>query len=116
MTNYYYLGSDKPLSIGNGTLDLVHVEPFHIKGMKYPIQVEIINGIEKDWELQALHQYLITHFQNNKESTVEVVHLLNSNRTDFHITERNNMEVQSLIDYQVLRLKEGHRLAIIKNK
>lgn len=57
MTSYYYLASDQKLGKGTGTLDLVE-STMTIPGFDYPIQLEIVNGVEKKHELRELLQYI----------------------------------------------------------
>ncbi|MGD6805305.1 hypothetical protein [Rossellomorea aquimaris] len=55
---YYYLASDQKLGSGNGTIGMAMSALELVSGFDYPIQVENINGLEKEWELRALLQYI----------------------------------------------------------
>ncbi|MGD6969434.1 hypothetical protein ACQCVP_23935 [Rossellomorea vietnamensis] len=49
------------LGLGNGTIGIAMSESELIPGFDYPILVEVINGLEKEWELRALLQYIQKH-------------------------------------------------------
>ncbi|WP_155979483.1 hypothetical protein [Sporosarcina ureae] len=52
MTNYYYIASDKKLEDGNASLQIIETEEWMIPGFDYPVQREIVNGVDKHWELR----------------------------------------------------------------
>ncbi|GGA74826.1 hypothetical protein [Ornithinibacillus halotolerans] len=68
MTYYYYLASDQIMGLGTGTLDLTKTDDV-IPGFDYPVQLDIFNGVEKEWELRALLQFVRNHTEPYKDCT-----------------------------------------------
>ena len=114
MTNYYYLASDQPMGLHNGSIDLTETEPSIIPGFDYPIQLEIYNGLEKDWELQELLQYIRNHTAPYKVCTVQIANVLNSNRVPLEIQKKDKVFLHEIVNPKQLLLQEGHLLAIKK--
>lgn len=112
MTHYYYIASDKKLGLGNGTLDFVPTD-YSIPGFDYPVQLEVLS-LEKDWELMALLQYIRNHTAPHKECTIQIAHLLNSNRVELKVYEKSKILLRNIVDPKQLLLKEGHLLTIKK--
>jgi hypothetical protein len=114
MTYYYYLASDQKLGSGNGTIGIAMSAPELIPGFDFPIQVEIINGLEKEWELRALLQYIQNHSVPYKTCTVQVANLLNSNRVELKVRSKSKVLLHEITDPKQLLLEEGQLLTIKK--
>lgn len=114
MTNYYYLASDQKLGLGNASLDFIETEPWMIPGFDYPVQREIINGVEKEWELRELLQYIRNNTASHKVCTVQVAHLLNSDEVELRIQKKSSLQLHEIVDPKQLLLQEGHLLTINK--
>jgi hypothetical protein len=114
MTNYYYLASDQKLGLGNASLDFLETEPWMIPGFDYPVQREIFNGVEKEWELRELLQYIRNYTAPHKVCTVQVAHLLNSNQVELKVQKKSNLQLHEIVDPKQLILPEGHLLTINK--
>lgn len=112
MTYYYYIASDKKLGLGNGTLDFVETD-YGIPGFDYPVQLEILS-LEKEWELQALLQYIHNHTAPYKVCTVQIANLLNSNRVDLKVREKSKLLLHHIVDPKQLLLEERQLLIIKK--
>lgn len=82
MTQYYYLASDQPLAVGNGSLEFAEATRENILGFNFPVQREIYNGVNKTWQLRELHQYIVNHLNRYEKCTVHMAHLLNSSVVD----------------------------------
>lgn len=113
MTYYYYLASDQKMGLGNGSIDFNETDG-HIPGFDYPIQLEIFNGIEKDWELRELLQYIRNHTSPNEVCTVQIANLLNTHREPLKIKRKSNILLHEIIDPKQLLLEEGSLLTIKK--
>ena len=114
MTNYYYLSSDQKMALGNCSIDFTKSEMDIIPGFDYPIQLEIYNGIEKEWELRELLQYIHNHCAPYKVCTVQIAHLINSNRVELEVQKSSNILLHEIVDPKQLLLQEGHLLTIKK--
>lgn len=114
MTNYYYLASDQKLGLGNASLDFIETEPWMISGFDYPVQREIFNGVEKEWELRELLQYIRNCTAPHKVCTVQVAHLLNSDQVELKVHKKSNLQLHEIVDPKQLLLQEGHLLTINK--
>lgn len=114
MTNYYYLASDQQLRAGNASLDFIETEPWLIPGFDFPVQREIFNGVEKDWALRELLQYIRNHFSTHEFCMVQIAHLINSNLTELKVQKKSEINLDELIDRKQLLLEEGHLLTIKK--
>lgn len=114
MTNYYYLASNQQLRAGNASLDFLEAEPWLIPGFDYPVQREIFNGVEKDWALRELLQYIQNHFASYECCTVQVAHLINSNLSEVKVQKKSEINLDELINRMQLLLEEGHLLTIKK--
>lgn len=73
MTNYYYLASDQQLRNGNASLEFVETEPSLIPGFDYEVQREVYNGVEKDWALRELLQYIRNQAARYEFCTIELL-------------------------------------------
>ena len=114
MTNYYYLASDQKMGLGNGSLDMTEAEVETIPGFDFPVQVEIVNGVEKAWELRELLQYIQNHMAPYKVCTVQVANLLNSNRVELKVQKKSNILLHELTEPSQLFVQEGQLLTINK--
>ncbi|MBP3951828.1 hypothetical protein [Bacillus suaedae] len=114
MTNYYYLASDKKMGSGIGSVDFTKTEPHLIPGFDYPIQIEIFNGIEKDWQLQELLHYIRNHTAPYEVCTVQIANVINSNRTELEIQKKHKVLLNEIVDPKQLLLQEGHLLTVKK--
>ena len=114
MTNYYFLASDQKLGAGNGSVEFTETEPYIIPGFDFPIQIEIFNGIEKDWELQELVQYIHRHTRPYEECTIQIAHLLNSNLEELSVQTKHTLLLHEIVDPKQLLLQEGHLLTVKK--
>lgn len=113
MTDYYYLASDQKMGLGNGTLALTEAEDI-IPGFDSPVQLEIFNGVEKEWELRALLQYIRNHTEPYQVCTVQIANLINSNKVELMAREKSKILLHEIIDPKQLLLQEGHLLTIKK--
>ncbi|MGD7025282.1 hypothetical protein ACQCVK_22410 [Rossellomorea vietnamensis] len=111
---YYYLASDQKLGSGNGTIGMAMSALELVSGFDYPIQVENINGLEKEWELQALLQYIQNHTAPYKICPVQVANLLNSNRVELKVRSKSKVLLHEIAEPEQLLLEEGHLLIIKK--
>ena len=114
MTNYYYLASDQKLGLGNASLDFTEIEPWMIPGFDYLVQVEIFNGVKKEWELRELLQYICNYTAPHKVCTVQIANLLNSNQVELRVQKKSNLLLHEIVDPKQLLLQEGHLLTIKK--
>ncbi|PIC70107.1 hypothetical protein CSV77_10115 [Sporosarcina sp. P16b] len=114
MTNYYYLASDQKLGSGNASLGFIDTDAWLIPGFDYPVQREIINGVEKGWELRELLQYIRNHTAPYDVCTVQIANLLNSNRVELKIQKKSNLLLHEIVDPKQLLLQEGHLLTVNK--
>lgn len=114
MTNYYYLASDQKMGLGNGSLDMTEAEVETIPGFDFPVQVEIVNGVEKAWELRELLQYIQNHMAPYKTCTVQVSNLLNSNRVELKVQKKSNILLHEITESRQLFVQEGQLLTINK--
>lgn len=114
MTNYLYLASDQKMGLGNGSLDITEADFEKVPGFDYPVQVEIVNGVEKAWELRELLQYIQNHMAPYKTCTVQVANLLNSNRVELKVQKKSNILLQELTEPSQLFVQEGQLLTIKK--
>lgn len=114
MTNYYYLASNQKMGLGNGSLDITEADLEEIHGFDYPVQVEIVNGVEKVWELRELLQYIQNHMAPYKVCTVQVANLLNSNRVELKVQKKSNILLHEITEPRQLFVQEGHLLTIKK--
>lgn len=113
MTYYYYLASDQKMGLGTGTLDLTVADDI-IPGFDYPVQLEIMNGIEKEWELRELLQYIRNHTASYKVCTVQIANLLNSNKVEMKVREKSKILLHEISDPKQILLSEGQLLTIKK--
>ncbi|GEN89808.1 hypothetical protein [Oceanobacillus sojae] len=113
MTNYYYLASDQKMGQGNGTLDFIEINEV-IPGFDYPVQIEIYNGLEKEWELRALLQYIRNHTESYKVCTVQIAHLISSNHFELKARRKSKVLLHEIVDPMQLLLQEGELLTIKK--
>ena len=113
MTYYYYLASDQKMGLGTGTLDLTVADDI-IPGFDYPVQLEIMNGIEKEWELRELLQYIRNHTASYKVCTVQIANLLNSNKVELKVREKSKILLHEISDPKQILLSEGQLLTIKK--
>lgn len=114
MTYYYYLASDKKMALGNGSIDFTETDFHTIPGFDYPIQLEIYNGIEKEWELRALLQYIRNHTAPYKVCVVQIANLINSNKVELKVENKSKILLHEITDAKQLLLEEGHLLTIKK--
>ena len=114
MTNYYYLASDKKMRLGNGSVDFTESDAGVIPGFDYLIQLEIFNGVEKEWELRELLQYVRNHTAPYKACTVQVANLLNSNKVELRVQKKLKLLLHEIVDPKQLLLQEGQLLTIEK--
>ena len=47
--------------------------------------MEIYNGLQKDWELQELLQYILNHTASYENCTVQIAHLINPEQTELRV-------------------------------
>ncbi|MDQ0229920.1 hypothetical protein [Metabacillus malikii] len=114
MTNYYYIASDKEIGAGNGTLDLTKVDSEHIPGFDFPIQYEIYNGLEKEFELRVFMQYIKQQMEPFNECTVQVANLLNSNHVELKVRSKHKVLLHELDHPKQILLDEGQLVTIKK--
>lgn len=114
MTNYYYLTSDQKMGLGNGSLDFIKTDEDMIAGFDYPVQLEIYNGLKKDWELQELLQYILNHTSPYENCTVQIANLINPEQTESGILEKHRLLLHEIVDSKQLLLQEGHLVTIMK--
>ena len=115
MTNYYYLASDQKMNLGNGSVDFSKIdEHMMITGFDYPIQMEIYNGLKKDWELQELLQYIFNHTAPYENCTVQIANLINPEQTERGVQKKHNLLLHEIVDSKQLLLQDGHLLTIKK--
>ena len=114
MTNYYYLASDQKLGLGNASLEFIETEPWMIPGFDYPVQIEILNGAVKEWELRELLQYIRNYTAPYEVCTIQVANLLNSDRVKRSVQKKFHLLLNDLVDPKQLVLEEGHMLTISK--
>lgn len=114
MTYYYYLASDQKLGRGNASLEFVETEPWIIPGFDYPVQREIVNGVEKGWQLRELLQYIRNYTAPYEVCTVQVAHLLNANHVELKVQRKSSLLLKEIVDPKQLILQEGHLLTINK--
>lgn len=79
MTFCYYLASDQIMKPWDGPIS-IHLSRtnLHIPGFDVSVQFEIFNGLEEDWELEDLLQYIHHHTAPYNVCTVQIANLLNS--------------------------------------
>ena len=114
MTNYYYLASDQKMSLGNGSVDIAQTDEHIIVGFDYPVQMEIYNGLRKDWELQELLQYILNHTAPYENCTVQIAHLINPEQTELGVEKKHSLLLHEIVDSKQLLLQEGQLLTIKK--
>ncbi|AXI00947.1 hypothetical protein DV702_15250 [Sporosarcina sp. PTS2304] len=114
MTSYYFIASDQKLGCGNASLEILETEPWIISGFDYPIQREIMNGVEKEWQLRELLQYIRNHTAPYEACTVQIAHLVNSNHEELHVQRKSNLLLHEINTPKQLIVPEGHLLTIIK--
>ncbi|HWJ78597.1 MAG TPA: hypothetical protein VNR61_11030 [Niallia sp.] len=114
MTNYYYLASDQKMSLGNGSINFSKTDEHMITGFDYPVQIEIYNGLEKDWELEELYQYILNHTNPYENCTVQIANLINPEHTELGVQKKHSLFLHELVDAKQLFLQEGHLLSIKK--
>ena len=114
MTNYYFLASDQKMSLGNGSVVFSKTDGLIIAGFDYPVQMEIYNGLQKDWELQELLQYILKHTAVYENCTVQIAHLINPEQTELGVQKKHSLFLHELVDYKQLLLQEGQLLTIKK--
>lgn len=114
MTNYYYLTSDQKMGLGNGSLDFIKTDEDMIAGFDYTVQLEIYNGLKKDWELQELLQYILNHTSPYENCTVQIANLINPEQTESGILEKHRLLLHEIVDSKQLLLQEGHLVTIMK--
>ena len=102
------------MGLHNGTIDLTETEPSIIPGFDYPIQLEIYNGLEKDWELQELLQYILNHTAPYENCTVQLAHLINPEQTELGVQKKHSLLLHEIMDSKQLLLEEGQLLTIKK--
>lgn len=112
MTNYYYIASDKKLGDGNASLQFLGSEEWSIPGFDYPVQKEIVNGVEKHWELRELLQYIRNNAARYDVCTVQIAHLVNP--TELKVQTKSNIYLHDIFEPKQLLLAEGQLLSIIK--
>ena len=113
MTYYYYLASDQQMGLGNGSLDFSKTD-VKIPGFDVPVQFEIVNGVEKDWELRELLQYIHNHTAPYHTCTVQIANLLNTHRTELKVREKRKVLLHEITSPKQLLLEEGQLLTIKK--
>ena len=113
MTHYYYLASDRKMGLGNGSIDYLETNEI-IPGFDYPVQLEIMNGLEKEWELRELLQYIRNHTAPFKVCTVQIANLINSNKVELKVREESKILFHEILNPKQLLLEEGHLLTIKK--
>ncbi|RDW17435.1 hypothetical protein [Oceanobacillus chungangensis] len=113
MTHYYYLASDKKMELGNGSIDYLETDEI-IPGFDYPVQLEIMNGLEKECELRELLQYIRNHTVPFKVCTVQIANLINSNKVELKVREESKILLHEIVNPKQLLLEEGHLLTIKK--
>lgn len=116
MTYYYYLASDQQFNVtqANGSLEMIEIENLHIPGFAYEVQIEIFNGVEKDWELRELLQFIQQHVSAYETCTVQVANLLNSNRHVLRVIRKESIPFHQLLHFKQLLVEEGQLLHIEK--
>ena len=112
MTNHYYLASDKKLEDGNASLQIIETEEWMIPGFDYPVQREIVNGVEKHWELRELLQYIHNNTARYDVCVVQIAHLVNP--TELKVQNKSKEFLHDIIEPKQLLLAEGQLLTISK--
>lgn len=112
MTTYYYMASDQKLADGNASLNFVETEEWLIPGFAYPVQREIVNGVEKKWELRELLQYIQNNTAPHDVCTIQIAHLVNP--IGLIVQNQSTLSLQELTDSKQLLLAEGDLLTIEK--
>lgn len=113
MTNYYYLASDQKLGKGTGSLNMWE-STMEIPGFDYPIQMEIVKGVEKKHELRELLQYIQNHTAPYNVCVVQIAHIINSNRLKLEVKKKSKILLHEIVDPNQLLLEEGELLTIKK--
>src|SRR5690606_13476397 len=72
------------------------------------------NGIEKEWELRELLQYIRNHTASYKVCTVQIANLLNSNKVEMKVREKSKILLHEISDPKQILLSEGQLLTIKK--
>ena len=85
-----------------------------IKGFDWPIQHMIYNEVEKRHELDALLYYVFEQARERKSCTVQIAHLISSNRVPYKIFEKRQA-LNAIKQSSELLLPEG-TLLTIENK
>ena|SRR5690625_732944 len=98
----------------NGSIFFAHTNIGVIPGFDYPVQLEIFNGLEKEWELRELLQYIRNHTAPYKVCTVQVANLINSNRVELKVEKKYEILLHDIVHPKQLLLEEGHLLSIKK--
>lgn len=116
MTYYYYLASDQKFDVtkSNGSLEMTETEDSDIPGFDHKVQLEIYNGIEKNWELRELLQFIQQHASAYETCTVQVANLLNSNRHALSVIRKESIPLPQLLHFKQLLVEVGHLLHIEK--
>ena len=114
MTNYYYLASNQEMGLGNGSVEFLKTDPYTIIGFDYPIQIEIYNGLSKDWELQELLQYILKYTAPYKNCTVQIANLLNPEQIELGVQKKHSLLLHEIKESKQLLLQKGHLLTIKK--
>ena len=112
MTNYYYLASDQIMGPGKGSVQFWETDSERIPGFDYPIQREIYCGVEKDWELGELLQYIHHHTYPHQVCHVQIANLVNSNRVELKVKKKDSILLHDITNPRQLLLEEGQLLTI----
>lgn len=113
MTHYYYLASDQKMEIGYSLIDFVETSE-SIPGFDYPLQLEIINGVEKDYELRELLNFIHNHTKRYEVCTVQIANLLNAHNIELKVQTKSKILLHEIVDPKQMLIKEGHLLTIKK--
>lgn len=76
------------------------------------MQREIVNGVEKYWELRELLQYIRNNTAPYDVCTVQVAHLVNP--SGLEVQNKSNILLYDIIEPKQLLLAEGQLLTINK--
>lgn len=116
MTYYTYISSNEKLNVTkvNGSLALMETNDIQIPGFSEAIQLEIMNGAKKTWELRELYYFIQQHMTDFQQCTVEVGNVLNSIHHEWRIDKQETIQLDAFKHFKQLSLQEGTLLRIIK--
>lgn len=116
MTSYYFIAADIVLKEYNDPTEAIYLEATDevIKGFDWSVQYEIYNGVRKRHELDALLYYIFEQTREQKKCTIQIAHLINSNRVPYKIREKRKVMLPKIKNSSELLLEEGSMLIIEK--